>query len=411
MNHSKTILNSTLPDRRIISLDVLRGIAVLGILIMNIQSFSMIGAAYINPTAFGDLNGINKWVWIISHLLANEKFMSIFSILFGAGVILFTERAIEKNRKAAAFHYRRMFWLLIFGLMHAYFIWYGDILVAYSLCGMLVFLFRKMAPKKLVIFSLLFFIIPIIFNVASGLTIQYWPEESYNQNLQSWIPDTEKVATELSAMQGGWIAQMAIRVQGAIFMETFLFFWFTMWRVISMMLLGMALYKWGVLSARRSLMYYMRMTLFGITAGLIIIAVGIYENFSYNWSMDYSMFIGGQYNYVGSVLVALGYIGIVMLICRSEQFSWLKNLFSSVGKMAFTNYILMSLLGMFIFYGNGLGLFGKVERSIQILIVFAIWILILTISPLWLKTFRYGPLEWLWRVLSYWRRQPMKIKN
>ena len=108
MKSLKTPVFSTSPNERIISLDVLRGVAVLGILIMNIQSFSMIGAAYINPTAYGDLNGINKWIWIFSHLFASAKFMSIFSILFGAGVILFTERAIEKSRKPAALHYRRM---------------------------------------------------------------------------------------------------------------------------------------------------------------------------------------------------------------------------------------------------------------------------------------------------------------
>ncbi len=409
MDLSKSTLNSTLPENRIISLDVLRGVAVLGILIMNIQSFSMIGAAYINPTAYGDLTGINKWVWIFSDLFANAKFMSIFSILFGAGIILFTDRALEKGRKTSAFHYRRMLWLLVFGMLHAYLIWYGDILVNYSLCGMLVYLFRKMSPKKLVIFASLFFIVPIIFSVVSGLSIPYWPAESYNQNMQSWLPDDEIINQNIIAMQGSWIQQMDVRVSSTIFMQTFLFFWSTFWRVTSMMLLGMALYRWGVLSAQRSNKFYTKMILIGLVAGYVIIAVGIYQNFQHNWIMDYSMFIGDQFNYIGSVLVALGYIGFIMLISKSAQFIRFKNLFASVGKMAFTNYILMSLIAMFIFYGNGLGLFGQVERSVQILIVFAIWVLLLIISPFWLKKFRYGPLEWLWRVLSYWRKQPMKI--
>lgn len=411
MDSSKTILQSTLPDNRIISLDVLRGIAVLGILIMNIQSFSMIGAAYINPTAYGDLTGLNKWVWIISHIFASEKFMSIFSILFGAGIILFTDRALEKGRKASAFHYRRMFWLLVFGMLHAYLIWYGDVLVNYSLCGMLVYLFRKMSAKKLVIFASLFFVVPIIFSVASGMTIQYWPPETYDQNMQSWLPDAEFVSQNIVAMQGSWLQQMDVRVPSTIFMQTFLFFWSTLWRVTSMMLLGMALFKWGVLSAERSNQFYTRIILIGLILGYAIITLGVYQNYQQNWLMDYSMFIGGQFNYVGSVLVALGYIGLIMLICKSEKFQKFKMLFASVGKMAFTNYILMSLLGMFIFYGNGLGLYGQVERSVQILIVFAIWIPMIVISPLWLKKFRYGPLEWLWRVLSYWRKQPMKIEN
>ncbi len=120
------------PTKRIKSLDALRGFAILGILIMNIQSYSMIMAAYTNPTAYGDLTGINKWVLILSHTIAEQKFLSIFSILFGAGIILFTRKAEAKGKKATGLHYRRTFWLLIIGLMHAYLVWYGDILVTYA---------------------------------------------------------------------------------------------------------------------------------------------------------------------------------------------------------------------------------------------------------------------------------------
>ncbi len=408
MNTTKTLITPTSFPERIVSLDVLRGVAVLGILIMNIQSFSMIGAAYINPTAYVDLSGINKWVWILSHLLANEKFMSIFSILFGAGVILFSERAIEKGRRASAFHYRRMLWLLIFGMIHAYLIWYGDILVAYSLCGMLVFLFRKMKPKKLVVFSFLFFVIPIIFYVGSGLSIDYWPQESYDQNMQSWMPDADKIEYDKKTMQGSWLEQMDVRVSSAVFMQTFLFFFASFWRVMSMMLLGMALFKWGILSAKRSNKFYLRMILFGLIPGYLITVFGVWRNFQAGWVMEYSMFIGNQFNYIGSVGVALGYTAIIMLICKAAKYEGFKNLFGAVGKMAFTNYILMSLIAMFIFYGNGLGLYGLVERKFQILIVFAIWILLVILSPLWLKKFRFGPIEWLWRILTYWKIQPIR---
>ena len=124
------------PGERIRSLDVLRGFAVLGILIMNVQSFSMPGAAYLNPTAWGDLTGINLAVWLAGHVLADQKFLTLFSILFGAGVCLFAERAEARSGRSAAVHYRRMFWLLVFGLAHAYFLWVGDILVPYALCGL-----------------------------------------------------------------------------------------------------------------------------------------------------------------------------------------------------------------------------------------------------------------------------------
>lgn len=400
------------PKVRIVSLDLLRGIAVLGILIMNIQSLSMIGAAYMNPMAYGDMTGVNKWVWMISHVLASEKFMSIFSMLFGAGVLLFTGRAVDKGRRPGPLHYRRMLWLLLFGLMHAYLIWYGDILVAYSLCGMLMFVFRKMKPAGLLTWAVVFFVIPPLMSVMSGMSMDFWPQESVDQTMESWKPAGETVAQEIEAMRGGWLEQMDVRVPMGFFMQTFLFFWSVFWRVTSMMLLGMALFKLGILSAEKSRGFYLRMILIGLIPGILISGWGVHINFSEGWSLQFSMFIGSQFNYVASVLTALGYIGLVMLLARSVCCSGVKRVFSAVGRMAFTNYILMSLLGMFIFYGNGLGLYGQVSRIEQIYIMAGIWVVILVISPLWLKYFRFGPLEWLWRVLTYWHYQPMKkVRN
>ena len=142
----KLSLTPTQVHERIQSLDIIRGIAILGILIMNIQSFSMPGSAYSNPMAFGDLNGINKWVWIISHVFADMKFMNIFSILFGAGIILVTSKSEMKTGKSAVLHYKRTIWLLIIGLFHAHLIWYGDILVTYALCLSLIHISEPTRP-------------------------------------------------------------------------------------------------------------------------------------------------------------------------------------------------------------------------------------------------------------------------
>jgi uncharacterized protein len=146
----------------------------------------------------------------------------------------------------------------------------------------------------------------------------------------------------------------------------------------------------------------------GLLLGFPIVIFGVYKNFEMNWAYEYSMFIGSQFNYIASAGVSLGYIGFIMLICKSEHFQNFKHIFSTVGKMAFTNYILMSLISTFIFYGYGLGLYGQIERSGQILITFGIWIFLMIISLLWLKYYRFGPLEWLWRSLTYWKMQPMK---
>jgi uncharacterized protein len=237
-----------------------------------------------------------------------------------------------------------------------------------------------------------------------AMTIQYWPEEAYNQNLMGWLPPEVQVQKEINAMRGTWLEQMDERVFMAVFMQTFLFFMQIFWRVTALMLLGMALYKWGILSASRSRAFYLRMVLIGLPLGYLITGIGVQQNFANEWLMDYSMFLGFQFNYVGSVATALGYIGLVMLLVKSGSFQTLKNTMSATGKMAFSNYILMSIIGTLIFYGHGLGYFGKVERLGQILIVPVIWIVIILFSVLWLKKFQYGPLEWLWRTLTYWRK-------
>lgn len=408
MNTSAEVLQPTSSSERIISLDVLRGVAVLGILMMNIQSFSMISAAYINPAAYGDLTGINKWIWIISHVLADSKFMSIFSMLFGAGAILFTDRAKQKGKKAGLLFYKRMFWLLLFGLVHAYVIWYGDILTSYALCGSLVFLFRKLSSKNLIIIALAFFIIPVALNLMAGATIPSWPQEQYNESVGNWLYPDEKVQEQNAAYQGSWSDQMPVRAEMAFFMQSFLFFWSSGWRIVAMMLLGMVLYKKGILSAKKSNKFYWRLSVIGIGTGVLLSGIGVYYNFRANWHYDFSMFFGSQFNYFGSVSMALGYIGVIMLICKSLIGNYVLNLFSTVGKMAFTNYILMSVVAMFVFYGNGLGIFGQVERWEQILFVIAIWAIILIISPVWLKHYTYGLLEWLWRTLTYWKTPKFK---
>lgn len=396
------------PASRILSIDVLRGFAVLGILIMNIQSFSMIWEAYMNPTAYGDLNGLNKWIWILSHLLANEKFMTIFSILFGAGILLFIDKTRVSNRKPGPLHYRRNFWLLLFGMVHAYLIWYGDILVAYSLCAFFVYAFRNKKPSTLLILGLVFFFVPVFIYLFFGFSIQFWPEEQLEASKENWKPGIEAIQEEIEIMQGSWIEQMGKRVPTTIFMQTFLFFIYMFWRVTGLMLIGMALYKWKVLSAERSRQFYAKMLFIGLILGYSIVVYGIFKNFRMNWAYEYSMFIGSQYNYIASLLVSLGYIGLIMLICKSSGFKWFKNIFSAVGKMAFTNYILMSLICTFIFYGHGLGMYGQVERTGQIVMVFGVWIFIMILSSIWLKYFRFGPMEWIWRSLTYWKIQPMK---
>jgi uncharacterized protein len=394
------------PDR-IASIDVLRGVALLGILLMNIQSFAMPSDAYLNPTAYGDLTGANRWVWIITHLVADQKFISIFSMLFGAGILLIAERAGPD--RATRIHYRRMVVLLAFGLIHAHLLWAGDILYTYALCGMAVYPMRRLTPRRLVITGLALHAVSSLFFIANGILLRGAPPEAIAQVTNDfWLSSPADLARELAAYRGGWTAQQASRGPDAVSMETFIFLIDSAWKASGLMLVGMALYKLGVLSARRSDAFYRRMVALGFGLGLPVIGYGVWSNFQAGWRVPYSLFIGSQFNYWGSVAVALGWSALVMLVVRSGRAAGLTRRLGAVGRTAFSNYILQTLLGITIFYGTGLGLFGRVERVGQLLIVFAIWTVQLAIAPIWLRDFEFGPLEWLWRSLTYARAQPMR---
>jgi uncharacterized protein len=392
------------PEERIVSLDVLRGFAVLGILIMNIQSFSMIMSAYVNPTAYGDLTGLNRLVWSLSHIFADHKFMTIFSILYGAGIVLLTRRAEARGERPGSLHYRRTIWLIVFGLLHAYLLWYGDILFKYGICALFAYLFRNLQPRRLLIVGLVIFSVTFFLYLLFGFSVPYWPEEALENSMKMWKPEAATVAEQVGAYQSGWLGQMNQRVTEAIGGQTFLLAVRTFWRVLGLMLVGMALFKWGVLSAERSNRFYMYVLAIGYAVGFPLVIYGLLSNNRAGWEMGYSLFQGQLFNYWGSIFVSMGYIGTVMLVCRSLGRSVILKPLSAVGRMAFTNYIMQSIICTTIFYGHGFGMFGRVERTGQILIVFAVWAFQLVVSPLWLRRFRYGPLEWLWRSLSYRRR-------
>jgi uncharacterized protein len=395
--------------QRIVSIDVLRGFALLGILPMNIQYFSMISAAYFNPTAYGNLQGANFIVWLFSHVLADEKFMTIFSMLFGAGILLMTSRIEKQGESSAALHYRRMGWLVLFGMAHSYLLWSGDILFSYGLCGMLVYLFRKLRPRTLLILGLITVAVGSTSLVAYGVWTEHWPaHEVQMATEQVWKPTPHMIADELAAYRGSWLNQMKYRVPDSIQMETIYFLAFTFWRASGLMLIGMALFKLGVFAARRRAAFYWALIAVGLLIGIPIVLSGTYRDFATEWGFHYSFFYGAQFNYWASLLVGLGWVGAIMLAGRSTMLLPAIRRLAAVGRMAFTNYIMQTAICTTIFYGHGFGLFGKVDRLGQFAIVVLIWILQLIISPIWLRHFLFGPLEWLWRSLTYWQWEPFR---
>lgn len=388
---------------------MLRGLAVLGILIVNIQGFARVASAYLNPTSGRVLDGADLWTWGAVHLLADTKFISIFSLLFGAGIAMMSERAARRGVSGTGLHYRRQLWLLVIGLVHAYLIWHGDILVTYALCGFLLYPLRNLEPRKLLWTGgcAVAFVIPL-WSLAE-LSIPYWEDAERLAAAAEWAPSPELLDAETAGFRGGSGEQLAVRAPIAFALQTSALPGMLLWRAGGLMLVGMALYRLGVLAAARPRAWYRRMVLAGLSAGLPLAAAGTAYKVHVGFDWERAMFVGGLFNYVGSIGVFLGYVALVMLMVKTGRLPRLQNRLAATGRMALTNYITQSLLCSLVFYGHGLGLFERVGGPGQMAIVAGIWVLQLAWSPWWLARFRYGPLEWLWRSLTYMRRQPMRV--
>lgn len=395
---------------RIHAIDILRGFAVLGILIVNIWTFAWLATTYPNPSAApgGGLAGVDLWIWGAVNLFADTKFISIFSMLFGAGIALMSERMERRGASGRGLHYRRQFWLLALGLLHAYGIWHGDILVPYALCGFLLYPCRRWSPRRLLwTGGLAIAVVVFLFGLVQ-VTIPFVSAEERAALAAEWAPPPAQLDAEIAAMRGGWTAQLPIRATYAAFVQGIAFPAYLLWRVGGLMLVGMALYKLGVLSGRRPAAFYRRLAGWGLGLGLPVVAAGLWYNVAGGFAWERSTFGGSLFNYVGSVGVFLGYVGLVMLLARGTRMAGVRTRLAAVGRMALTNYIAQSVFCSLIFYGHGLGAFERVGSVACVGIVVVIWGLQLAWSPWWLARFRFGPLEWLWRTLSYGGRQPMR---
>jgi uncharacterized protein len=400
---------SPLPESaRVEPLDLLRGVAVLGILLLNIQLFAMPFAAYANPMALGEPSQRDLTIWALNHLLADQKFMTIFAMLFGAGVLLFSNRIEARGGRAAPIHYRRMGWLLVFGLLHAYLLWYGDILVLYAVCGSIVFLLRRWSPRALLATGLVVLAIGSGLYLVTGWTMSMWPpEEILILNDEIWAPRGDDIAREVTAFRSGWFAQLPTRIGFSLEMHTFEMWYWGIWRAGGLMCIGMALLKGRVLSGERSPRFYAWTAAIGLAIGLGLTTTGFIRNQATGWNLRDGYFLNAAFNYWGSIGTALAYVGIWMVIWQARVARALVERLMHVGRMAFSCYIAETIICTTIFYGHGLGWFGALGRAGQMIVVAAVWIVLLAVAPVWLAYFRFGPLEWLWRVLTYGTVEPI----
>jgi uncharacterized protein len=420
---------------RISSVDVARGFALLGILLMNIIGFGLPAAAYSNPTVAGGAAGWNLIAWCIQMTALDGKMRALFSMLFGAGVIILTSRGEQRGAglRTADIYYRRTLWLLLFGVMHAFLLWWGDILYPYALCGLALFPFRTWRPRNLIILASVLFAFLTAGSVAQGFMLrdtrdkaiaaqaaekkgeklsdeQKKSKEEWEKAQKNMQPSLEEIRKETDAFRGGYISVFKQRAQMVAPWHGKPYYSPAFFDMYAMMLLGMAFIKLGILSGERTRSFYWKMAAAGLLIGLPMNAISTWQWIAHKFDITAMPIVFSTYQF-GRLAVALGYLALLMIIVQAGVVRWITNALAAVGQMAFSNYIGQSVVCGFVFYGYGLGLFGKLERYELYAVVLVVWIFSLLGSPIWLRFFRFGPLEWCWRSLTHWKRQPMRIRR
>ncbi len=421
------VLDPVKEQQRINSIDLLRGVALLGILLLNIVSMALPDPAYWDPSGYGGDTGWNLRVFFMNSFLIEGTMRGIFSMLFGAGVILFTARKEAEGAgiELAMAWYRRTIWLIVFGLIHAYIlIWPGEILYFYGIVGMFIFPARHARPGRLIGFSLFLFLVIAALNINDSVKVSRLYERSlaaqaivgqggelaaeqeddlyaWDMKLAEYKPDEETRERVIEKMRSGYFSAVKTMAPLSQFIQTTYFFRHGFLDVLSMMLLGMGLFKLRVFHGERSWKFYGLMVLAGYGIGL---PVNWHETTSYiadHFSVV-TYFKNEQTYDLGRIFTTLGHVGVVMLFTKTGFLGFLKRSVAAAGRMALTNYIMHTVIATTIF-----GIFrqyARWQRYELYYLVLAIWIFQLIASPLWLRFFRFGPLEWVWRWLTYGKR-------
>ncbi len=430
-----------MPTERISSVDLLRGFSLMGILIMNITDFALPGWNYtyplttVKPVFTGPHWHANTVLWFLRWILAEGKMRALFSMLFGAGVILLTERAAERGAgvRAADIYTRRNMWLVLFGMLHCYLIWNGDILYFYGTAALIfLFPFRNLKPKPLLWTALVVLLLnTAVVQVGQTLGTQMAMKNAQKANaalaqhkvltedqigaLKSWKdaqnrwrPDTKKLYKNIEAHQHGWLSQGADAADAFQGETLGAYAGFGDW--FGLMLIGMALYRMGFFSLKCSTRTYTLTAVIGLGIAWPLTAWGCWHA----WKGGFDIFDTAhvlQYPYdLTRVAGALGNAAVLLLMVRAGLFKWVLAKIAAVGQMALSNYILTSLVMKTVFVWGPWHWYGYVEYYKLYYAVAAMWAVNLIFSTLWLKFFRFGPIEWCWRSLTYWKRQPMRLE-
>lgn len=436
------LIGPTAPGQRIAALDILRGFALLGILVLNIENFSgpeglhdvPVGTA--TPAFVGWHAQLDTAIVTIKWMFFEGKMRTLFAMLFGTGIVLLTGRFEQRGQggergPAAGIFYRRTLWLLLFGLLHGTLIWVGDILSQYAIVALLcMYPLRRLAARKLIILGLAIGIIGGTVGIARMLDVQavlaverlrieghaaLTEHRTPTADQAAAIADADEeeaqrpylVAKKIESGRRSFLDSIEPRAQAY---ETFLTGLFTSGGILEIagsMLLGMGLFKSGFLSGTCSRRVYVATAALGYSVTLPIVLVGI----SMARAEGFSMGAATRWLFLPYTLEvfagAIANASVVMLIVRNGWLRPVTRLLANVGRTAFSNYILTSLLCQYLFAWGPWKLYGSIAYHQQLYVVAAVWLVNLVASALWLRAFAYGPLEWAWRSLVYWKRQPM----
>ena len=419
-------------DDRIGMLDTTRGIAVLGILMMNITGFGLPNA-YDDPTVWGGDSPADITVWRVMSLLFEGTMRGLFTLLFGASALLFLQRHASRttSMKPADLYFRRTLWLIVFGLFNGYvLLWSGDVLFYYGIAGLVLFVFRNLSPRRLLILATALMLVQTTISVVewhdfhqtqqqaraanarqanghplSGAELQAL--EAYSTLEADWRPNHDNLQAMVESIRDSYSSAFDVLKTHTWFMETQFFFRHGIVECLGMMLLGMALLKLGVLTGTAPTRTYFLMSIVGYAIGLTVNTFEIRQIEASGFAPETLVRSFMTYD-LGRIPMTLAHLGTIALLCRMPLLSGVARMFAAAGQMALTNYLSQSALALFIFTGAGLALYGQMSRLELYYVVVAIWILQLVWSSLWLRHFRYGPAEWVWRSLTYWRRQPLR---
>jgi len=387
---------------RITSLDVIRGVAVMGILVANLPAFGLPDAAYFSPVAWGGTGPADRAVWAINFVAVEGKMRGLFSFLFGASMLLVIDRAEAAGEDPARVHYARMGWLFAIGLVHAYLIWWGDILSHYALVGAAAFLFRELSVRSLILVGAMLVGVQLLVGALIGLAVF----SSGGSGLAGVFgtPPRVELAAELTALRGTLAQGIAYRA--ATNTNPLQLLMATGAETLGYMLWGMAALRSGLLTGAWERARYRRWAITSLAIGWPLYAalawVTVARAFDWRLIALESLALSTP---VRPVLI-VGYACLVILAMRPG--GWLTDRIAAVGRAAFTNYLGTSVLMTAVFYGWGLGLFGRVGRAEMYVLVPLAWGLMLWWSKPWLDRYRHGPLEWLWRSLARLKLQPLR---